>query len=167
MGFAMFFSPQRSLISKVRFVAGGRRFAGSARYRTQPESNGDCPGLGKEIHKRLDAEERMAMTVCEISRSQVFATFGNPVGESAVLLDGQQGIHEDGVARAVDESRSTSHPHPLLLPGRKFDCNALAFSEGNVLRQRNGFACDLIPDFILRLNSTGQDLRAILPAPRR
>ena len=55
--------------------------------------------------ERPDAKEMIAMSVRDIDVGQVFTTCGNPVGEGAVLIDGQQRIDQDRVACDVNESR--------------------------------------------------------------
>lgn len=80
------------------------------------------------------------MAMRDIDRGQVFMPRRNPICECSILVDSQQGIDEDRVGYAVDQSRGAADPIQLFLAGWKIACEAPAFRHEHIPIQRNLFA---------------------------
>src|SRR5258708_3215196 len=80
---------------------------------------GDRSGLGETLQERSDAKEMVAVAVGAIDRGQVLAVCFDPLPQGVRLLDGKQGVDEDGVPLPVDEGRRCRRPHPLLRAWRQ------------------------------------------------
>ncbi len=111
---------------------------------------GDRTGRGETLQERSDAKAMVTVAVGDIDCCQVLAVRFDPLHQGARLLDGEQGVDEDGVPLAGDEGRRYRRPHPLLRARRRVAGDALgdARCHEHVPVQRHVSRFDVSHNFI-------------------
>src|SRR5437660_9663402 len=107
----------------------------------------------------------VAMAVRSVDRRQVLAARRDPIHERTGLLDGDEGVDQNGVPLAVDEGRRYRRPHPLFRAWRRVaDDNGYAGRHEHVPLQK------LIHIALLRMKSDfgvscSRNMTAFMKAP--
>src|SRR6266446_10410570 len=86
----------------------------------------DRPCVRETLEKRCKAEEMIAMSVGDIDVGEVLAARDDPLQQCLRLRGREKGVHENGVAFTVDESRRIRHPHQRFLAGWQIAAEARA-----------------------------------------
>src|SRR2546425_1029812 len=107
----------------------------------------------------------VAVAVRSVDRRQVLAARRDPIHERTGLLDGDEGVDQNGVPLAVDEGRRYRRPHPLFRAWRRVaDDNGYAGRHEHVPLQK------LIHIALLRVKSDfgvscSRNMTAFMKAP--
>src|SRR5271165_7102702 len=72
------------------------------------------PGVRKSCEKRADAEEMVGVAVGCVNRRQVLAARRDPIDQGDGLFHGEEGVDEDCVPLAGNESRRYRRKHSLF-----------------------------------------------------
>src|SRR5271156_1221475 len=79
----------------------------------------DEPCLGETIEKDACSKEVIAMPMSGINGWERFSRGGDPIGLRQSLILGNEGVDEDSIPSAKDESRGNRRPTSLVLSRRK------------------------------------------------
>ncbi len=88
------------------------------------------------LQQRREAEEVVAMRMGDVNRREALATGDDPVQQGLRLGGGEEGVHQDSVALALDQHRGVRHPRQVLLAGRQVAAEARALDRQGIPAQR-------------------------------
>jgi len=98
---------ERARKQRAPDVHGDRRL-GLPVHALHHRGRGESTGRGEPLQQRSETKEMVTVAVGEIDGGQVLAVCCDPLPQRVRLLDGEQGVDQDGVALAVSEGRAVA-----------------------------------------------------------